>query len=64
MAVEVLVIHMDKSDAAIINPRISFRPSVPVRDNTVSAIRRCNDHFSTASASIKAPKNRKIVGCA
>ena len=64
MAVDVLVIHIDNSAAANIKPKISFRPSVPVLERTVSAILRCSYHFSTASANTNAPIKRNIVGCA
>ncbi len=58
IVVEVFVIHIDRTAATTIKPKISFAPSVPVRDRIAKAMRLCKFQRSTAKANIKAPKNR------
>ena len=54
--VAVLEIHMDKKAVAIINPRITFRISEPMKAIILSAILRCKFHFSIPIAMRNPPK--------
>ena len=61
--VAVFEIHIDKNAVANINPSITLRASIPIKEIILIAILLCNFHFSIPIAIKNPPKYRKTNLC-
>ena len=61
--VAVFEIHIDKNAVANINPSITLRASIPIKEIILIAILLCKFHFSIPIAIKNPPKYRKTNLC-